>query len=131
MGRLEKLKRGLILESNKRILNEQGIDPQEYPLHMDRQEPQDNTRVDMPPPPNFKVNKPLPECSKELAHQTEEIKKHEKQGKRDFRLGPVTHDFENVRLQVVLPGAVQPGYEGIYAYKDGKPDAFCKFDFKR
>lgn len=35
MGRLAKLKREIITEANKRILNEQGIDPKEYPLHRD------------------------------------------------------------------------------------------------
>ena len=123
MGRLEKQKREIIAEANKRILNEQGIDPQEYPLYMGQ--PQDNTRVDMPPPPNFKVSKPLPDCAEIFEKQAME----DARKRKDFKLGPITFDIGSVSLKVVA-GPVSPGYEGIYLTKDGETEQFCKFNFK-
>ena len=127
MGRLEKLKRQAMLDANISNLNEQVIDPQEYPLHMDKPQPQDNTMVDtpMPEPPNFKVSKPLPDCAKLFQQQA--IDEFRKQ--KDKRMGPVTLDIGNVTLKVVT-GPVSPNYEGVYLTKDGDTEQFCKFNFK-
>jgi len=109
----------------KKVLSEQEI------IMMDTPQPQDNTRVDqsyLPTPTDFSVKK-KPDCSELLYDETMEIFRNEKQGKEP-RMGPIAQDFEDIRLQVVT-GPVQPGYEGVYAYKKGESDAFCKFDFKR
>ena len=110
----------------KKVLSEQEI------IMMDTPQPQDNTRVDqsyLPTPPDFSVEK-KPDCSELLYDETMEIFRKGKQGKKELRVGPIAQDFEDIRLQVVT-GPVQPGYEGVYVYKKGESDAYCKFDFKR